>query len=293
MNKLQVIICVLLFLTTTSYGQEKPKTILWKVTKPGSNHVSFLFGTFHEVSPSFFDSLPTAVSGLLQSDALFVETRTVGIRKWPDLGKQPKWNQKQWSELLTSGQKQLFAAFVSKAEDSSYYQLNPLLLLLTTSRLYLTNFCDLTPSSQELMDSHIERTAVNHNKPVYALDPDQSRILRKTANSLTADQDSLYASYSIRFMKSMLENDLTDCEIINTYKSFNLNYELDVDISLSSVHALLLTERNKTWTKQLQQEFALRNCFVAVGYKHLFYKQGLIQELRRLGYSVTPVNIVR
>lgn len=38
----------------------------------------------------------------------------------------------------------------------------------------------------------------------------------------------------------------------------------------------------------IDKAFLQNNCFVAVGFKHLFYKQGLIQLLRNSGYTVTP-----
>lgn len=288
----RLIIYTFLLSATVTYGQDKPKTILWKVTKPGSKQASFLFGTFHEVSPSFFNSLSNVVSRLLQSDALFVEARTTDLKELT-VSKQPKWNQKQWRDLLTSEQEQLFAAFVAKADDSSYYQLNPLLLSLTTSRLYLINFCNSDTAFQELMDTHIEKLAINQHKPVYALDNDQNLLLRRTARTFRTEQDSIYASYSIRYMKSMLNNDGTDCEVINTYQSFDLDYELEADLVGNPANSVLLVERNKKWTKTLHRAFASQNCFVAVGFRHLFYKQGLIQQLRQLGYLVTPVDIVK
>ncbi|MES2649269.1 MAG: TraB/GumN family protein [Bacteroidota bacterium] len=289
MNRFRVtfLSAMLLFASAIS-GQDTPKTILWKVEKPNSNYRSYLFGTFHEVSPFFFDALPNAVSRLQQSDALFVEARTPDSKQQSIIEPLP-WNSVQWKQHLTPEQALIFARFVNKAEDSSYYQLNPLLLTLTTSRLYLVNFCNSDSAFPGLMDSHIEKTAADLQKPVYSLDGDQHAMLNKEAANLGAEQDAAYLSYSIDFMRNMLENDLSGCQLVKDYKSFDLNYELEADISQNASYSSLLVERNRRWTGVLHHAFSTQNCFVAVGFRHLFYKQGLVQQLRSLGYVVTPV----
>ncbi|MGV3588703.1 MAG: TraB/GumN family protein [Adhaeribacter sp.] len=278
----------LMLVASALHAQNMPKTILWKVTKPGSKNESFLFGTFHEVSPSFFNSLPNAVSKLQQADILFVEER-MAVAKVLLPEEQPLWNYNRWQNILTRSQAQVFTDFVNKAEDSSYYKLNPLLLTLTTSRLYLTNFCNTDPVLSELMDQYIEKLAIKQQKQIYSLDENQKVMLSQEAKRFSAPQDSMYTTYGIHFMKSMLNNDTTSCQVISAYKNFDLNYELDLDITRSTSHSPLLIQRNTQWTQTLHKAFATNNCFVAVGFRHLFYKQGLIQQLRMLGYQVTPV----
>lgn len=289
----KVIIILTFFCPATLlYGQNTPKSLLWKITKSGSKTESYLFGTFHEVSPSFFDSLTNVVTKLKQSDILFIE-ESVSVSKTPTISKQAQWSFKKWSTVLTNEQKGIFTRFVKKAEDTSYYNLSPLLLSLTTSRLYLSNFCQPDNPSAELMDHHIEKIALKHVKQVYSLDINQQILLKTESEKFTPLQDSLYASYSVRFMQSMLNDDYSDCQILNDYKHFDINYELDSDLTQSPGHAPLLIERNTKWTERLGKFLSANNCFVAVGFRHLFYKQGLIQQLRNLGYIVTPVPIER
>ncbi|MBD8488261.1 TraB/GumN family protein [Echinicola sp. CAU 1574] len=286
--KKSILTFVLFLSTTILYGQNNPKTILWKVTKEGNQKESFLFGTFHEVSPSFFLSLPDVVDLLEQSDVLFVEERTA---VWQDstVIEQPSWNARKWNEILNKQQEKIFADFVKKAEDSSYYKANPLILSFTTSRLYIMNFCEQEAEFDELMDTYIEKIAVEKNKQVFSLDSSHRMILKNTYENFNSLQDSLYASYSIQAMENMLNDDLSGCEMISTYKNFDIDYALDNDITEQS-HPLLV-ERNRKWVQTLDKAFLSNNCFVAIGFSHLLYQQGLIQRLRQLGYQVTPVPI--
>ena len=287
-----IFVLAFFFFATLLYGQNVFRTLLWRITSPESKNVSFLFGTFHEVSPSFFDSLTNVVVKLQQSDILFVE-ESISVSKTQTITNQPLWTVEKWSNLLTNEQKQIFTEFVKKAEDTSYYNLNPLLLSLTTSRLYLTNFCNSDKPFSELMDHHIEKIALKNNKKVYSLDVNQGTLLKNEAQKFSLFQDSLYTSYSVHSMLSMLREDFSDCEMLNDYKKFDINYELELDLIQNSNKFPLLIERNTKWTMMLHESLPTNNCFIAVGFRHLCYKQGLIQQLRNLGYTVTPVQIER
>ena len=289
MKKVIAVFMMLCFVSFI-FGQDVPKTILWRVTKPGNVNESFLFGTFHEINPSFFDSLAIAIKKLQQSDILFVEQR-ITSSNGQLLTAQPVWSSTRWNETLTSEQAQTFIEFAEKAKDSSYYQLNPLLLTLTTSRLYMMNFCDSTATFPDLMDHHIEKLAIKHKKQVQSLDINHDILLKKEDLAFSHLQDSLYASYGIHFMKRMLENDLSDCKIVSSYKKFDIDYQFDKDLLGDGDKSTLLIERNKQWIQLLDKSFSFSKCFVAVGFRHLFYKQGLIQLLRNLGYSVIPLQI--
>ena len=87
-------------------------------------------------------------------------------------------------------------------------------------------------------------------------------------------------------MQAMLDNDHSKCGATQQYKAFELDYELE----RSGQNVLGLLDRNATWLVVLDQAFQHQNCFVAVGLRHLMYQQGLIQQLRRRGYTITPVS---
>lgn len=277
-----------LFITVFVYGQNQPHTLLWKVTKAGNKNVSYLFGTFHEVSPSFFNTLSNAVSKLQQAAVLFVEQRSTATAA----GKTASaWTQQKWEALLTKEQQAIFTAFLEKAEDTSYCKLDPLLLSLTMARLYMVNFCEADTNLSGLMDPYIEEMALKEHKQVYSLDSNQTKLLHNISKNLTARQDSLYASVGTRYMKSMLDNNLDDCSIITNYKNLTLDYQLHQEVSPQSADYSLLVNRNNSWLPVLDQAFSANNCFAAVGFRHLFYRQGLIQQLRKLGYHVEPVPV--
>ncbi|RYE45861.1 MAG: TraB/GumN family protein, partial [Sphingobacteriales bacterium] len=250
------------------------------------------FGTLHEADPGFFDSLSPAVHALRQSQVLFVEERQSDskVLNPPPL---PSWNVDKWQSVLSEKQETIFDKFVSKASDSSYFQMDPTRLVLTTSRLFLVNFCQTASNFKGLMDHHIENVAISQGKDVYSLDKNQDDMLSQGAKMKSDKEDSLLATYAIQFMKNMLEDDTADCNVINDYRKGDLNYQFEKDISSETDQQTLMVERNSRWVGILTKDLNREKCFVAVGYRHLFYKQGLIESLRRLGFTVSPVPIFR
>ena len=199
------------------------------------------------------------------------------------------WDKIQWDNILTTEQQSIFQAFVNKAEVNDYYKLSPLILTRSLSGIYFSEFCESGTLLTGSMDFHIEKEALRYKKQVQSLDENQIKILKKASNSLDSNQNAQYAQASIEFMDKMLKDDLSLCDFMNKYKNFEMEYDLDKDLNQMKDVSPLLIERNKKWIAILDKYLQSQNCFVAVGFRHLFYKQGIIQLLRQLGYIVNPI----
>jgi uncharacterized protein YbaP (TraB family) len=267
--------------------QNTPQTCLWQVHKPGTRHTSYLFGTFHEADGTFFASLTASANYLAHAELLFVERRSDEMKRDEQASPpSPSWNASKWHALLTSPQRVIFTRFVEQAQDSSVYQLSPLLLRLGLFRLYEQNFCDtLGRTSSELLDQYIERVALAHKTAIHSLDTetDRSEALAPPSALLPAVE---HATFCVDLMQAMLQNDHSKCGSTQAYKDFALDYEFEQ----TGPDVLGLRARNTNWLAILDKAFQQKNCFVAVGFRHLMYQQGLIQQLRRRGYTVTPVS---
>jgi uncharacterized protein YbaP (TraB family) len=60
-------------------------------------------------------------------------------------------------------------------------------------------------------------------------------------------------------------------------------------ISLSGAQDYLVKDRNQKWMKVLPALMQSKPQFVAVGALHLAGEEGLVQQLRNIGYTVTPL----
>lgn len=273
-----------------SLGQTNAKSVLWEVSKPGIKYKSYLLGTFHEVNPAFFLSIPYANEKLKQSQILYVERTTADAQGNDRTTLKKPWTESEWSKLLDLGQESVFKSFAKKSEDSSWYKASPLMLLLSLNRLYSQNFCDTTyRDSYELMDTYIEKVALENKIKTSSLDGNQFEIIENASNDTGSGRDLVYAEGCIDLMNKMLHDDTDGCDFIKSYKNFDLNYQFDTTLKNINLPSSLLPDRNNKWVLMLDQSFKSNNCFVAVGIRHLFYKEGLIQQLRERGYTVKPL----
>jgi uncharacterized protein YbaP (TraB family) len=80
---------------------------------------------------------------------------------------------------------------------------------------------------------------------------------------------------------------INDCEETNWYSQMDIDYQMNTPCR----NALILTDRNNKWMKQIKDLIEKKNCFIAVGLSHLMYECGLINQLTELDYTITPIEV--
>lgn len=60
-----------ILMNSTLFSQH---TILWKITKDGSEQQSYLLGTYHQLGAHFLDSFPLIKTKLLETDLAIFES---------------------------------------------------------------------------------------------------------------------------------------------------------------------------------------------------------------------------
>ena len=271
-------------------SQNNPHTILWQVSRPGVKYMSYLFGTFHQVNPNFFDSLTNTNRKLLTATTLFVEDYKKGQEIIDTAALKQSimtWNKKKWQEILDTAQLKIFADYATNYTDTAMFSVSPEVLMIVMQYAYFQGVCDIVArKSYQAMDTHITDLALGRKMAVEGLDKDQLQDLKNSKKGDSNMSTNNILSYCIKTMKLIMGNDCSDCVLLNDYKKLKLNYSLDKKMKGLEI---LLDNRNKKWMKILPAAFNNKSCFVAVGFRHLFYTTGLIQSLRRQGYTVTPI----
>ena len=68
-----------------------------------------------------------------------------------------------------------------------------------------------------------------------------------------------------------------------------MNFEMPYDFEESCPDDALIQLRNKKWLPKLVSQLSSKNCFIAVGFLHLKHDCGLISELKKKGFVITPI----
>ena len=261
-------------------------TVFFKVTNPNNEHVSYLFGTHHAFGKDFFDSLTKVKQALASCDIVIKENLTIPGETAEDIINRrttiTKWK-KYLSREELSFVKDLFAK-----SPTDYNKMTPTEMYVFLNRYFKQQIC-LSKSDDDRsfsLDDYIATIAEEQNIELYGLESTEEQIslINKDVEGMPSKKHKRRLSNFIQRITTVKKN---DCEETSWYTRMSIDYQLKVPCN----NALVLTARNEKWMTQLIVLIEERDSFVAVGLSHLMYQCGLINQLTKLGYSVTPINI--
>ncbi|MFC0602931.1 TraB/GumN family protein [Winogradskyella pulchriflava] len=286
MNGISKILVLLTFLVIQfSAAQESSttNTILFKIEKPNSDYTSYLFGTHHAFGKTFFDSLTNANKSLRNCNVLIKENLNIPGQMAEDIinrrTKQTKWN-KYLSKDNLAYIENLFAS-----SPTDFKKMTPPEMYAFLNRYYKAQFClakDSTDTSNSL-DDYIGLKAEQLNIKLVGLETTEEQIalLNKDIEGMPR---KVHKKRFANLIKRIKAGQPTDCEETDWYEQMDIEYQLNERCQ----NALILTDRNNKWMKVISQQLELNNCFIAVGLSHLMFECGLINQLQKLGYTITP-----
>lgn len=275
----------ILLLPASLIAQES-QSLLWKVTAPGNDRASYLFGTIHILPEDkflFTDKMKQA----------FDATETLALEMDIDIpmGEQLKMAQqmmmpdgKTWAEFMTPEEfAVLRSAYVDslgiKANkfDKQYIKIKPLFL----SGLVLTTLLGNVKAYEQELSSMAKKS----KKPILGLETlDQqmafmaSVTLEEQISQVKEAGASLLREYN-RMLAAYLQQDLAALESVARESG-----------DLEGMEEELLTERNAAWIPLIKEQAAKSPTFFAVGALHLVGEKGVIEGLREAGFTVEAVN---
>lgn len=264
--------------------QAQENSLLWKVSGKNLTKPSYLFGTIHAICDDDFLFNETMQKAFASTNQLVMEINLT----------DPKMMQ-QYQQAIMGDEKNTLKSVYTNEEDLKklqeelkgtdisvveYLELNPIALISILSMKAFN--CKTTASYEAKL---IEMTYKNKT-PIQGLE--------------TADyQLSIFSNMSHSDIQSMLlasAQDLKDPESINKLTKLYLNqnisglYDYILKTPEMAQHAdELLYKRNKNWASKLVDMMQENSSFVAVGAGHLAGEKGLINLLKKAGYTVEAV----
>ncbi len=277
--------------------------LLWRVTHPVTQKVSFLFGTMHLANYRYFDNHPAPFDSLKKCTRIITEVDLSdrgamfsmfrfaampdGVKLSDSLSK-PQWH--KLDSILQQGDQPVKA--------SVYDDYRPALVeSVLTARLFADAYKDLVYERMVPIDQGIADYAIKNGYrrdfletaedqfEVMFVKPSLSLQFRSLRRLLDGDEDSatrLYISRSLKLPEYYENQQMDSMEAV-------IDQSLTGDPEEAAWTTQLLAERNAIWLKKLEGQFEKERCFAAVGAAHLMKEDGLLAGLRRMGYKVSPV----
>ncbi|MDG2432946.1 TraB/GumN family protein [Flavobacterium sp.] len=268
---------LLFFLFNLSlYSQEN--SIFWKIEK--DSITSYLLGTDHLFGKSFIDRNEKIIMALKSSQLVFTEN----IKSADSIVNSR--NSSNIIENLTSDEKNKLLEIFDKKVNINNLSLKE--LILTTDKYWSIFSCFSNKERKDkiLMDDYIKKLSSTYKIKLVGLE-DISETLnfleREYLNGYTDEKLISILKYKLDgFSKNLAHN---NCSIHELYRNklYNFNFNDVGDTKL-------LDSRNFIWIPKIISELEnKKKVFIAVGIAHLDYKNGLIEQLKQKGYTITQI----
>lgn len=268
------------------------RSLLWKVSGNGLDKPSYVFGTIHLIpSEDYFvpDGMEEAI---LSSESVVFE---IDIAELTDLESQLSIMMKAFMQDGTSLQDLLNEEDYVLVKEHFESMGIPFFLFDRLKPMFLSSFIaeDLGPdalNSGEMKSYEMEIYAIAEENSLETAGLETVEFQLSIFDSIPYKDQANMLVESIRSIES---GDSSYQELIEIYK------QQDIEVLYRSIAAespelgdygnLLISDRNKHWISTMKEIMQSGPAFFAVGAGHLGGKEGVIQLLRKEGYSVEPV----
>lgn len=280
---------ILFFNLKKTFAQEE-KSLLWEVSGNGLESSSYLFGTIHIICPDDYFWNDAFENAFAQTEQLFLEVDMSN----PDVMKKMQevmttTSDEDWVSKLGQKEKDLITEAISNMagvpkDMISDEMLEQISLMGVYQLMMLSNLECSLPDSYDL---NILKKAQTAQMDIKGLEEVSLQI--ELLQSM--DTESVLEAISNYSEEDSDGNDTFE-QLINAYKSqdIELLYKLMSDSpEMAGMEKALLTDRNHSWIPVMKEAMKEKPAFFAFGAGHLPGADGIIQLLRKEGYTVKAV----
>ncbi len=278
------------FLAVASLGQGKVEnSLLWRITGPGMDKPSYLFGTIHVICKDDAVVSPTLLKAIRDCEEVYFEVDMDNMLEMlMVVSKMKMKGDTTLQDLLEKDDyKKVKEYFTSKKSILPFSVLETYKPILAASMLEASNMgCESTAMEQLIM-----MEANFYEKEVKGLESltYQASILDSIPYKLQAEQ---LVEHIDRINKGEGSPDETN-EMFEAYKAQDLDrlekLLMSSDAGIASFAELMLYNRNRNWVEKLKGILVKKSVVIAVGAGHLPGENGVINLLRIAGYTLTPM----
>ncbi|MBC5774162.1 TraB/GumN family protein [Pontibacter sp. KCTC 32443] len=266
---------------------DQPKALLWEITGQGLKQPSYLFGTIHAICPENYFLSPAVKEKLSKAERLSLEVDMDAPNFMAELQQAAvlpsgttlrSFFSEADYKLLSSHFKQTLEINLDQLERMKPFMLHSMLLSQLTE-------CQAVSYEQSLME--IAQTQGKEvigletvGEQLSAIDEMPANVQAAMLTKMINNMEEARQTYRT-MVKLYLQQDLSGLDALSRKEYNNEEYHL--------YEQAFLVNRNKRWIPVMEREARIEPTFFAVGAGHLTGENGLLELLRKRGYTVTPV----
>lgn len=274
-----VLIAIGFSFTAKAQTSNNKNSVLWEVSGNGLKKPSYLFGTIHMICGKDFVMWPKATEAFAKTSKLALEINMADPNEMATaqqmaMGKEPL------SKTLTAKQKADLESILQKNGVGTLAQLDSYTLETVMSLLFMKSF-----GCQDLKFYEMEfiAKANESNKPVMGLEKvvEQFEFLNQ---SFSDDEMLAYLQQIDANMCTEMVKQYTNQDVDGLYQMI-----IGKDAMSANTQKILLDNRNAKWAKTMPEMMQKESVFFAFGAAHLAGENGVINLLKKAGYSLRPI----
>ncbi len=279
----------LTFLLVVQAEAQKKNSLLWEVKAPNGK-TSYLFGTYHLIGAEYLKTHKKVEDAYTKSKTVVVET-VIDSSKMMAMGMMGMMPGKSLKSMVDSADYEILKTEFKRVTDydiAMFDQMKP----ITTSVIYAMALAEKELEGEGIsgnpIDVYFASYGKRNGKEVIELETmmEQAEMLY---NGNTPEEQAEMLVKAV--MDSVNSTEVTE-GILDSYMEEDLDkmWELagEEEDPLMDM-ALLLDNRNTNWIGKLKPVLDKGEAFIAVGALHLPGDVGLIELLKKEGYTLTPV----
>ncbi len=269
-------------------AQDLESSLLWKISGNGLTEESYVFGTIHAICPEEL-TLSTEIEAAVEKSALVVMELDMDNPSFMMEMQRLSVNEgmTNLSTMMNPNEIAVVDDFLMKNYNTEMSQVGIFKPMALLSMVILKSYnCQQTKSVEEF----VLRFAAKSEREVEGLETvaDQMEIFDEIPNE-----------EQIQWIVDMIKDSVTTRENAVLFTNAYINGDIESIYTLSqetypSMMAYedeLLTDRNVAWVPKIITYIKEQPTFFAVGAGHLGGEKGVINLLKKEGYTVTPVKL--
>lgn len=277
---------LVIFITLSTKAQTSlAKTLLWQITGPGITAPSYLYGTIHLMCPNDIIVSTELRAKFYSTKQLFLELDmddpSVLAKTMMQMNMK---NDTTLKQLLSSQQYDSVSEAFKKITGMPVEMMQTMKPELLETLIYPSL---LGCSGAEAWEQKFMQMAKANNMSINGLEQveDQLKIFDEIPYATQAKE----LAETILNIDSVKKSFMGMLELYKQKDLDALNKMMDDQDEISEYSDLLLKNRNEKWIPEIIEQAKLKPTFFAVGAAHLGNDLGVINLLRKQGYTLTPV----
>ncbi|MBU2538186.1 MAG: TraB/GumN family protein [Proteobacteria bacterium] len=283
MKKILLSIALVLLICTQSLAESS----VWKIQK--NNSVMYLGGTFHLLRPSDFPLPPEFEKAYKAADLLVFETdpgKLNDASAQQKLMSQAMYNDGSTIDKHLSAKTYRLLNEYCTANGISLENLKhfkPSVVAITLAAIELTKF----GVAQEGVDTFFYKLAVKDKKAIEGFETMDEQI--QFIVGMGQGNEDAYITYTLKDLKSIQQDYETMVAAWKKGDAKKLDdlFVAEIKTKMPKLYKELLTDRNENWLPLIEAYHKTpEKEFILVGAGHLVGSEGIVEILRRKGYTV-------